>query len=147
MNPTSKNIESYDLSPVRRGVIGIISQGEEFLVVRRAEGIARGGCWCFPGGHVETGETPRQAVVREMQEELGIVVRPRLRIGALRILSSRHILAAWMVDHVAGEIVPAPAEVAECRWVALREIALLSPGLPSNATVSELLTKRLGIAE
>lgn len=131
-----------DIPAVRRGVIGIITRGSEYLVVRRAEGVARPGCWCFPGGHVEPGETPRMAVIREMREELGIEVLPRLRIGSLRILTSRHILAAWMVDHVDGLIVPAPAEVAECRWVALSQIPHLNPGLPSNATVAEMLRSR-----
>lgn len=132
---------------VRRGVIGIIVRDDRFLVVRRAAGIARPGCWCFPGGHVEPGETSRQAVIREMQEELGVVVRPHRRLGSLRIMASRHILAAWIVEHVSGAIVPAPAEVAECRWVTFGEIEHLEPGLPSNRTVMAMLKNRLSIGE
>lgn len=130
-----------DSRSVRKGVIGILRRGTEYLVVRRAEGIARGGCWCFPGGHVEAGETARRAVVREMREELGVVVSPRARLGSLRVEASRHVLAAWTVEHVEGEIAPAAEEVAECRWVRLSEIAELSPGLPSNRTVVEMLRR------
>lgn len=131
---------------VRRGVIGIIARDDEYLVVRRAEGIARAGCWCFPGGHVERGETPRAAIIREMREELGISVLPLQRLGAIRVPSSRHILAAWMVGHVGGSLTPAPAEIAECRWVTLPEIAELHPGLPSNQTVAEMLRKKWRMA-
>ena len=82
---------------VRRGVIGILDRGQEYLMIRRAEGVTKAGCWCFPGGHVERGETPRQAVGRELYEELGIQVRTTHRLGAVRVMDSRHILVVWRV--------------------------------------------------
>jgi 8-oxo-dGTP diphosphatase len=45
-----------------------------FLLGRRAPGTFYPGYWEFPGGKVEPGETPRQALVRELHEELGIEV-------------------------------------------------------------------------
>jgi len=45
-----------------------------FLMASRPEGKAYAGWWEFPGGKVEAGETPHQALVRELQEELGIHV-------------------------------------------------------------------------
>ena len=68
---------------VRRGVIGIIASGSAYLMIRRAPGVARGGYWCFPGGHVEPSETSRQAVQRELVEELGIDVVATQRVGSV----------------------------------------------------------------
>ena len=124
---------------VRRGVIGLLSRGSEYLMIRRALNVPKGGTWCFPGGHVEPGETPRRAVTRELAEELGIEVRPTKRLGAVRILDSRHILVVWRVEHLSGEFRPRQAEVADVRWVRLAEIATITPGLPSNARVLDLL--------
>lgn len=124
---------------VRRGVIGILSRGSKFLMIRRAEGIVKGGTWCFPGGHVERGETPRVAVVRELREELGIEITPTVRLGSLRILDSRHILVAWRVERTTGQLTPDPKEVAEVRWLTPQEIRTIRPTLPSNDVVLTML--------
>lgn len=126
-------------SRVRRGVIGIIFKGDDLLLIRRAAGISKGGYWCFPGGHVEPGETPRRAIQRELAEELGIQVRPLRRLGSVRVLDTRHLLAAWHVEHVAGEFRLAEHEIAEIQWMSIEAIRTLPLGLPSNARVLELL--------
>ncbi|GAB6176136.1 (deoxy)nucleoside triphosphate pyrophosphohydrolase [Desulfobaculum senezii] len=53
-------------------VAGILWRDGQFLAVERPEGKPQAGYWEFPGGKVEPGETPQAALVRELQEELGL---------------------------------------------------------------------------
>lgn len=54
----------------------VIFHKEFILATRRSRGMHLAGKWEFPGGKIEKGETPDACIVREIQEELGIVVRP-----------------------------------------------------------------------
>jgi 8-oxo-dGTP diphosphatase len=56
-------------------VCGVIENTQgEFLACLRPAGKHLGGCWEFPGGKVDFGETPESALVRELAEELGVLV-------------------------------------------------------------------------
>ena len=52
----------------------LIDADGRVLLARRPEGKPMAGLWEFPGGKVETGERPEQTLIRELAEELGIVV-------------------------------------------------------------------------
>lgn len=54
----------------------LIGPDGRILVHQRKLGTALGGLWEFPGGKVEAGENPDSALVRELEEELGITVDP-----------------------------------------------------------------------
>ncbi len=60
-------------------VAALIRDGERFFICQRSQHKPRGGCWEFPGGKKEPGETLEEALVRECQEELDVM----LKVGPL----------------------------------------------------------------
>lgn len=55
--------------------VALVDVDGRVLVAQRPPGKAMAGLWEFPGGKVDPGETPEQALVRELHEELGIDTR------------------------------------------------------------------------
>jgi 8-oxo-dGTP diphosphatase len=63
----------------------IIDDRDRVLISRRAEDSHQGGLWEFPGGKVESGESLREALARELLEELDIQI-----VGSEPLLEVRH---------------------------------------------------------
>lgn len=106
-------------------------EGHKVLLIRRAHAPYRH-LWTLPGGRVEAGETAEQCAVREVQEELGLVVWA-LRHVETQSLSKppdAWVLAVFVSRQFEGGIVPS-AEIAEHRWVWVPEMVQLecTPGL------------------
>ncbi|ESQ93664.1 8-oxo-dGTP diphosphatase MutT [Asticcacaulis benevestitus] len=53
----------------------LVDSDGRVLIAQRPEGKQLAGLWEFPGGKVEPGETPEIALIRELEEELGITVK------------------------------------------------------------------------
>lgn len=51
----------------------LVDVDNRILLAQRPEGKAMAGLWEFPGGKIEIGETPQEALIRELHEELGII--------------------------------------------------------------------------
>ncbi len=114
------------------GVVAVLVEGERFLLVRRADGVPAGGWWAPPSGRIEPGESPQQALVREMHEELGITVEPIRHVWTCPNFDGRSELYWWLCRPVSGTLAPEPAEVAEVRWCNLAEMRRLAPTFPED---------------
>ena len=55
--------------------VALIDADDRVLIAQRPEGKALAGLWEFPGGKIDAGERPEAALIRELQEELGITVK------------------------------------------------------------------------
>ncbi len=102
------------------------------LMVRRARD-PFAGCWEFPGGYVDLGETPMMAAVREAREELGVDVELTAALGVFVVEwePGEYVQVHLFAARSDGEIVSDPSEIAEFRWCAAGDapdVALLSPG-------------------
>ena len=61
-----------DLPIILVAAVALFDKDGRVLIARRPEGKSMAGLWEFPGGKVEAGETPEQALIRELREELAV---------------------------------------------------------------------------
>lgn len=67
-------IAAGDLPIVLVAAVALVDADGRVLLAERPEGKSMAGLWEFPGGKVDDGETPENALIRELKEELGIDV-------------------------------------------------------------------------
>jgi len=117
--------------------------GRQFLLAQRPEGKVYAGYWEFPGGKVEAGETVRDALIRELLEELGITITD-CSPWLTRVFTYPHAtvrLNFWRVTAWDGEIgITAPLEHDAVDWQTIGEPASVTPILPANDPILKALS-------
>ncbi len=105
---------------------GLIPQQGKLLVTQRREGSFHGLFWEFPGGKMEEGEGPEQALCRELREELGIEVKVERVFDVVFCPDPTHplLLLAYWCSLEKGP--PKPIGCRDLQWVSLRELQGLS---------------------
>ena len=78
---TGPNKPDPQILPVAAVNAAILNDKNEVLLTRRSPQVREPGKWCLPGGHFEGGETWIEAMRREINEEVGIVVEKERLIG------------------------------------------------------------------
>lgn len=101
----------------------ILNATGDVLLALRPKNKHKGGLWEFPGGKVEAGESPRDALARELEEEIALAVEqaePFLMID--HDYGDKHVtLDVWRVTQFSGT--PHGREGQEVAWVPIVELA------------------------
>lgn len=121
----------------------IIIEGGKILITQRQEDAPYGLFWEFPGGKIEDGEDPREALKRELREELGVEVRVERAWDVLfHVYPEFPVLLLFYLCRI-EKGVPRPIGCRALRWVDGRELAQISL-LPADAPLVAGLRERLG---
>ncbi|MCH2111024.1 MAG: (deoxy)nucleoside triphosphate pyrophosphohydrolase [Polyangiaceae bacterium] len=123
---------------------GALIQGERCLVAQRSEQMILAQHWEFPGGKLEPGERDADALKRELDEELNIVVEvgPYLGIGTDPHNHPTHTIVLKVYEVSLQTGTPTPKEHGALRWVTAAEIDSLK-WAPADQPVLPLLKQRL----
>lgn len=133
----------------RRLVVGAVivdslSGPTRFVAARRTSPYAAERGWEFPGGKVEPGETPVEALVREIREELAVLVRvgdELLADGGAWTISETLELRLFLAEIVQGDPVPRDSHDA-VQWLT-RETMTAVHWLPADRAALHILDRML----
>ena len=130
-NPKNKRPYAKRVDEVSAGGLVIDHSGTQGLLIGRIDHKDATGkrlLWSLPKGHIEEGETPEQAAIREVAEETGITSSITKSLGAIdfwfmaggkRIHKTVH---HFIFTEVSGVLTPQVSEVDEVSWFPLAEI-------------------------
>jgi 8-oxo-dGTP diphosphatase len=130
------------------GVGAIIVRDEQVLLVRRSNPPMQGE-WSIPGGLVETGETTREAIIREVREETGldieVVKLAEVFERIVRDPDSRvqyhYVLIDYVCRATTGEA-HADSDVSEVRWVNTDRLEKLAVAPETCEVIRKALNSR-----
>jgi 8-oxo-dGTP diphosphatase len=145
------HLDAYAAAASRRAldvvqVVGAAVVREGRVLVAQRSGGPYDGCWEFPGGKVEPGEADLAALVREIGEELGVLVAPQAFLGEVLLDGvvgggppGASTLRLWWARIASGT--PSAREHADLRWARADELDALDwipadrPLLPAVRTL------------
>lgn len=118
-----------------RVVAAVIRDGDRIFATARGYGEYKG-WWEFPGGKIEAGETPEEALVREIREELDTEIRVGELIDTIEYdYPTFHLsMDCFWAEVVAGQLVLKEAE--DARWLTKETLESVQ-WLPADASLIE----------
>jgi 8-oxo-dGTP diphosphatase len=133
--------------PVVIVAAGVLVEQGRVLLTRRKEGTHLAGAWEFPGGKVQNGEDPREALRRELREELGIeaAVGEIVEVTFHRYEDAKKavLLLFFEASRASGSPEPRAIDVAAFEWASAER---LDPARfpPADVGVLKKVRARLG---
>lgn len=124
--------------------VALVDVDGRVLIAKRPPGKKMAGLWEFPGGKVDAGETPEQALIRELREELGIDTRQSClapltfashAYDDMHLLMPLYACRVWQGD-------PVPKEGQELAWVRpvkMKDYPMPPADIPLIAMLRDLL--------
>lgn len=124
-----------------RVVAAVIRDGDRIFATARGYGEYKG-WWEFPGGKIEAGETPEEALVREIHEELDTEIRVGELIDTIEYdYPTFHLsMDCFWAEVIAGRLVL--KEAADARWLT-RETLESVQWLPADQTIIDAIYRAL----
>ena len=101
--------------------------------------------WKFPKGHIDPGETTKDAAVREVEEEAGVKARIIKKVGDSKYVFPMNgerifkIVTYFLMEYVSGDIKPQEGEIEEVRWVNPEEALKLLSFSPDRMLLRKAL--------
>ena len=122
-------------------VAAIIREGDRIFATQRGYGDFKGG-WEFPGGKIEEGETPQEALVREIKEELEIEIEVGELIDTIEYdYPTFHLsMDCFWAELVSGDVVLKEHEAA--KWLTKETLDSVE-WLPADITLIEQIKKSI----
>ena len=126
-----------------QSVTGVVIKNEKVLLARHTYGSGKN-MLIIPGGYVNLGETPQEALKREFMEETGIVVEAKDIIGIRFNMHDWYI--AFRAEYISGEAVTDHNENSEVLWLDTRE-ALSRSDVPelTKKLISSVVSEKNGL--
>jgi 8-oxo-dGTP diphosphatase len=123
----------------------LIDSDDRVLIAQRPPGKALAGLWEFPGGKVDPGERPEACLIRELAEELGIVVKEEC-LAPLTFASHAYeefhlLMPLWVCRRWEGFV--RPLEGQSVKWVSPRQLRDY-PMPPADAPLIPALIDLIG---
>ncbi|MDP2506313.1 8-oxo-dGTP diphosphatase MutT [Oceanobacter sp. 3_MG-2023] len=125
----------------------ICNPQQQILIAKRPDNKHQGGYWEFPGGKIEAGETTTAALIRELDEELGLQLEPACLSALIEVCfdypdKSVRLDVYWVAVTAAEALQAHGAEGQPITWVTARE--LLDYNFPAaNQPILEATLHRL----
>ena len=131
-----KNSKKFDFPGLLVAAVLLVNKNEQILIAQRPEGKSMAGLWEFPGGKVHAGETEKQALSRELNEELAITVSEACLHRVMEISYQYEdfqlIMPLYLCRSWTGDITPLEGQ--EIAWVS--PLGLLDyPMPPADAPI------------
>ena len=140
-------MRACDTPPLKRLLLvaagALTDAAGRVLIAQRPAGKSFAGLWEFPGGKVEPGESPEMALIRELEEELGVGVEARNlapfafashAYADFHLLMPLYVITAWRGAPVARE-------AQALAWASPRELRAF-PMPPADAVLVERLIEQ-----